>query len=281
MKISMLVMTMMRIEARAKLNFTLEVYQRRDDGYHALRSLVVPISLADEIFIEKDSSLSSDVPYPDDLCLKAAKILGVDGARICVKKRIPAGGGLGGGSADAAATMILLNRQFDLGFSRRELVKLAASVGSDVPALVHGGTVLMEGRGEKVTKWTEMPEIHLVLAFPGVSSSTKEVYENCNCRVTADDKILYNINAALKDGSLDMIAAALQNDLEESAIRLHPEIASAKEALLKAGTIGALMSGSGSTVFGLAPDEEAAREIASSLSAEGLSAWAAKTCPFV
>lgn len=269
------------MQARAKLNFTLEVLGVREDGYHALRSLVVPVSLADEVRVEKADGLSSDVPYPDDLCLKAARILGVRGAKISVVKNIPAGGGMGGGSADAAATMVLLNELCGLGYSREDLARLAAHVGSDVPSLVCGGPVLMEGRGEKVSKWAIMPEIDIVLANPGVASSTREVFANCKSRVTPDDQILYNIETALKSGSLGRIAQALQNDLEESAVALHPEIAAAKKALLGAGAIGASMSGSGSTVFGLAQNGEAARKIASSLSAGGLSAWAVATCPFV
>lgn len=280
-KTPMLTMPAMRIEARAKLNFTLEVLGVREDGYHALRSLVVPISLADEISIDKSATLESDVPYPDDLCLKAARVLGVTGAKISVVKRIPAGGGLGGGSADAAATMILLNGLYGLGHTREGLARLAAQVGSDVPSLVHGGAVLMEGRGETVSKWPSMPVFDVVLANPGVASSTKEVYANCVSRVTSDDEILYTMKTALESGSVEAVAKALQNDLEASAIGLHPEIAAAKKALLDAGAIGASMSGSGSTVFGLARNGEAARKIASSLSAGGLSAWAAKTCPFV
>lgn len=270
-----------KTEARAKLNFTLEVLGVRDDGYHALRSLVVPISLADEVSVSKSDRLESDIPYKDDLCIKAARVLGVDGAKISVVKRIPAGGGLGGGSADAAATMILLNGLYGLGHSREDLVRLGAQIGSDVPSLVHGGAVLMEGRGEIVSKWPAMPVLDVVLANPGVSSSTKEVYARCNSRVTSDGEILYTIRTALESGSLERVAKALQNDLEESAVALHPEIAAAKKALLDAGATGASMSGSGSTVFGLAQNEEAARKIASSLSAGGLSAWAAKTCPFV
>lgn len=279
----MMTTTMMttKTEARAKLNFTLEVLGVRDDGYHALRSLVVPISLADEVSVSKSDRLESDIPYKDDLCIKAARVLGVDDAKISVVKRIPAGGGLGGGSADAAATMILLNGLYGLGHSREDLVRLGAQIGSDVPSLVHGGAVLMEGRGEIVSKWPAMPVLDVVLANPGVSSSTKEVYARCNSRVTSDGEILYTIRIALESGSLERVAKALQNDLEESAVALHPEIAAAKKALLDAGATGASMSGSGSTVFGLAQNEEAARKIASSLSAGGLSAWAAKTCPFV
>ena len=150
----------MTVEANAKVNFTLEVFGKRADGYHALRSVVMPISLSDTLDIEvtEDGSITSDTGYDDDLCVKAARVLRSQisdlrsqiGAAIHVTKRIPAGGGLGGGSADAAAVLRTLNELWKVGLSREELAEIGAQVGSDVPALVMGGPVVMEGRGEKV-----------------------------------------------------------------------------------------------------------------------------------
>lgn len=274
----------MKIEAFAKVNFTLEVLGVRDDGYHALRSLVVPVSLGDTLEIEPSGTLSCDIGYADDLCLKAARVLSPDrGAKIHVEKRIPAGGGLGGGSADAAATLIALNEVWSLGKSREELVEIGALVGSDVPALVHGGAVLMEGRGEKVSPFTVkgggFPKLHLVLCNPGVASSTKEVYAKCNSRVTDDTTILYNMRSALESGDLVRISSAMVNDLQGPAVALHPEIGGALELLRKSGAAGAAMSGSGSTVFGLVPDETRGREIAAFLNLHGFAAWYVHTCP--
>ena len=274
----------MKIEAFAKVNFTLEVLGVRDDGYHALRSLVVPISLGDTLEIEPADTLSCDTGYADDLCLKAARVLSPDrGAKIHVEKRIPAGGGLGGGSADAAATLIALNEVWSLGKSREELVEIGALVGSDVPALVHGGAVLMEGRGEKVSpfgvKGGGFPRLHLVLCNPGVASSTKEVYAKCDSRVTDDATILYNMHSALESGDLVRISSAMVNDLQGPAVALHPEIGGALELLRKSGAAGAAMSGSGSTVFGLVPDETRGREIAAFLNLHGFAAWYVHTCP--
>ncbi|MBQ4471355.1 MAG: 4-(cytidine 5'-diphospho)-2-C-methyl-D-erythritol kinase [Kiritimatiellae bacterium] len=276
--------TTMKIEAFAKVNFTLEVLGVRDDGYHALRSLVVPISLCDTLEITEAETLESDTGYADDLCLKAARVLSPDrGAAIRVIKRIPAGGGLGGGSADAAATLVALNGIWGLGKSRDELVRLAAQVGSDVPALVHGGAVLMEGRGEKVSPFmpegVAFPRLHMVLCNPGVASSTKEVYAKCNSRVTDDASILYNMRTALASGSLERISAAMMNDLQEPAVSLHPEIGGALELLRKSGVIGAAMSGSGSTVFGLVQSEAHGRETAAFLNLHGFAAWYAQTVP--
>jgi len=153
-----------KLLAHAKVNFTLEVLGERSDGYHALRSVVVPISLADTLEIEptEDGSVTSDTGFSDDLCVKAARVLAdlqpstfnlqpALGARIRVTKRIPAGGGLGGGSADAAAVLLGLDDLWRLGLSRTELAEIGAQVGSDVPSLVLGCPVLMEGRGEKVS----------------------------------------------------------------------------------------------------------------------------------
>ena len=289
----------MRIEAYAKVNLTLEVLGKRVDGYHALRSVVLPVSLSDTLVIEAtdDGRLVSDTGYADDLCVKAARVLrdvaasrrpGMDGcgARMRVEKRIPAGGGLGGGSADAAAVLAALNGLWSLGCSPAELAEIGALVGSDVPALVLSrfcGPVLMEGRGEKVAPLlSSAPALHLVLVNPGVFCSTPEVFRHCTPRVTNDASILYNMRTALAAGDLQGVAAALMNDLEPPALALHPEIATARSALQAAGAAGVLMSGSGSTVFGLVPDEAGGRKIAELLNAQGFSAWSVQAqCPVV
>ena len=291
----------MTIEAFAKVNFTLEVLGERADGFHALRSLVVPVSLSDTLEIAPADAFSSDTGYADDLCLKAARTLydalGRDGGdagrggpagaarRPCairVVKRIPAGGGLGGGSADAAATLVALNRMWGAGLSDDALAKLGADVGSDVPALVlaqSGVPVVMEGRGEIVRPVRDAARrLDMVLVNPGVFSSTAEVFSKCKFRVTNDVSILYNILQALRVGDVDGISAAMMNDLEPCAVALHPEIAVAKQALLEAGAVGATMSGSGSTVFGLVRSEDDGHRIASSLVAKGYSAWSAVAC---
>lgn len=286
----------MKVLAPAKVNFTLEVFGKRPDGYHALRSVVVPISLADELEIElaNDGSLSSDAGYDDDLCLKAARLLksqvaslaGGMGARIHVTKRIPVGGGLGGGSADAAAVLRALNELWRLDLTRGELAELGAQVGSDVPALVLGGPVLMEGRGERVEPLSvpgaqagRFPELHLILVNPGVSSSTQEVYAACTPRPPGAPSAAEAMLAALGASGTDAIAAALQNDLQAPAVRLHPEIGAALSALRAAGAAGVTMSGSGASVFGLVPDAATAERLAGELAGRGLAAWPVATLP--
>ena len=286
----------MKVEAFAKVNFTLEVFGKRADGYHALRSAVMPITLADTLDIETtdNGEITSDTGYDDDLCVKAARVLRnvrmfecsnvrMPGAGIRVKKRIPAGGGLGGGSADAAAVLRALNELWKVGLSREELAEVGAQVGSDVPALVMGTPVIMEGRGERITplirsfEHSEHSNIHLVLVNPGVHCSTKEVYAACEPRPLGGEDLTAKMVAALQSGDLERIAAAFMNDLQAPAVKLHPEIADALVSLRTAGVVGAMMSGSGSSVFGLVRDADEAARISSELNARGYQAWPVQT----
>ena len=279
----------MRAEAFAKVNFTLEVFGKRADGYHALRSVVMPISLSDTLDIEvtDDGSITSDTGYDDDLCVKAARILkssvsslpSSPGATIRVTKRIPAGGGLGGGSADAAAVLRALNELWNVGLPREELAEIGAQVGSDVPALVINAPVIMEGRGEKVTPLFNLQPstFNLILVNPGVHSSTKEVYAACEARALDGENLSAKMVAALGTGDVGKIAAALMNDLQPPAVKQHPEIADALVSLRTAGVIGAMMSGSGSSVFGLVGNEAEARRISSEMNARGYKAWPVQT----
>ena len=282
----------MTAEAYAKVNFTLDVYGTRPDGYHALRSVVMPISLADTLEIETttDGSITSDTGYDDDLCVKAARVLKSSvsslpsslGVSIHVTKRIPAGGGLGGGSADAAAVLRALNELWELELPLPELAEIGAQVGSDVPALVLGGVVLMEGRGERVSRIGSSIEqsnnpnnrtINLVLVNPGVLSSTKDVYAACGAREKDSPSPTDAMIAALKTGDLAQIAAATSNDLQAPAVKLHPEIADALTSLRTAGATGVVMSGSGSSVFGFVPDAVTAERISADLNFRGLQSW--------
>ena len=298
----------MKVEANAKVNFTLEVFGKRADGYHALRSVVMPISLFDTLDIEvtDDGEITSDTGYADDLCVKAARALRnvrmfecpnvrMSGARIRVEKRIPAGGGLGGGSADAAAVLRALNELWEIGLSREELAEVGAQVGSDVPALVLGGPVILEGRGEIVKSLgacacgdlsseqrsigasEHLRTLHLVLSNPGINCSTKEVYGACGERSLDGEDLTAKMVAAIESGDLEQIAAALMNDLQEPAVKMHPEIAHALASLKSAGVIGAVMSGSGSSVFGLVHDAAEAERLSSELNARGCRTWPVQT----
>lgn len=260
----------MTVEADAKINLTLEVYGRRADGFHELRSLVQPIALADTLTIEptEDGVIASDTGYGEkDLIVRAARTLRAIcapsrpdlGAHVRVVKRIPACGGLGGGSADAAATLRALNTLWRLGKSPEELAVLGAAVGSDVPALVlaqhYRQPVWMEGRGERVSVAAAACDARrpLVLVHPGVSSATAEVYARCEPRTTPP--------------------AGPVNDLQAAACALHPEIAFARAALVAAGAADVMMSGSGSVVYGFAADAPSAQALAARLRARGCTTW--------
>lgn len=260
----------MTVEASAKINLTLEVYGRRADGFHELRSLVQPIAFADTLDFEpsEGGTIVSDTGYGEaDLIVRAARTLRTAyapsrpnlGTRIHVVKRIPAGGGLGGGSADAAATLRALNELWGLKRSPEELAALGAAVGSDVPALVLAqhfrAPVWMEGRGERVrvAAPAQTARRSLVLVHPGVSSATAEVYARCTPRT--------------------MPATDAVNDLQAAACALHPEIAYALAALVAVGAQDVMMSGSGSVVYGFADGEPSARAIAARLRALGCTTW--------
>lgn len=246
----------MLIEAHAKINLTLAVGDVRPDGYHDLKSVVAPISLCDLVALDAADDIidASGIDFGmENLAVKAARVLrreaGVaNGVRMRIEKRIPSGAGLGGGSADAAATLLGLNSLWGLDWDRSRLVDLAAEVGSDVPALVHGGIVMMEGRGERVGKWLgEKPDMRpLVLLKPRVHASTPAVYREFRA----------------EDRGMGV------NDLQPAACRLYPEIARALQILSGAGGEEAMMTGSGSVVFARAKDRAEAERILERLPGE-------------
>ncbi len=274
----------MTVAANAKVNLTLEVYGRRADGYHELRSVVLPVALADVLAIEPaaNGEISSDTGYGEkDLVVRAARAIhhacpaaASKGAKVHVEKRIPVGGGLGGGSADAAATLRALNDIWGLGLSPVALAEIGAHVGSDVPALVlaqhYRAPVLMEGRGERVRLLDAAERAKLasnglgewiVLANPGVVSSTAEVYARSTPRGKVDS------------GDVDLSAAPPVNDLQAAACALHPEISTALAVLMVAGSSVVMMSGSGSTVFGFTEDYNDAVRIAATMKSVGCKTW--------
>ena len=237
----------MRLEAHAKINWTLEVLGLRADGYHELKSVVLPIGLHDVVEISEASDLDASLfPYGEkDLAYRAAKKLrektGCEkGAAIKIEKRIPAGGGLGGGSADAAAVLTGLNEFWSLALTEEQLLEIAAEVGSDVPALLLGGPVMMEGRGERVRRLTaeelvtyRVPDPKAVeVMTPPIFSSTPAVYREFR----------------------DSDRGLGRNDLEPAALRLYPEISAALETLRKRGLKDVALSGSGSSVYGIAAE---------------------------
>lgn len=293
----------MRIEAYAKVNLTLEVLGMRPDGYHDLRSVVAEVDVSDSVSVAQSNSmsctmsgiessfdidLSSMGSMEDNLAVKAARFMQrltgrANDVDISIGKRIPLGGGLGGGSADAAAVIVALERMWGTGMAPVELANMSASVGSDVPALVlagmSGSMVVMEGRGERVSplKCALPRPVWVVLANPGVFSSTPRVFKECGVSRDAGDKsILERMERAVASGDPAEIASALQNDLSDCAIRIYPEIARARDALMEEGALGSQVSGSGATVFAIARSEAEARSIEDGVRRRGLKAIAAR-----
>ena len=285
--------------APAKVNLSLHILGRRADGYHELDSLLVPIDLCDELVLvrtaggavalsieELGGATFSGLPpdAEDNLVTRAARLLhaacGVRaGVTIHLRKRIPIGGGLGGGSADAAATLTGLDRLWNLGLPRDRLLDLAARVGSDVPALVYGRAVRMQGRGERVTPLSLAPSSDvrgwwLVLAHPGFPVPTRDVYARLVVKstLTPAPETDINLRLALEKGDVERGARSLHNGLQATVFAKYPLLAMLAGALTKAGAVGVLLSGSGASVFGVARDEGHARAVEAGLRA-AIGSW--------
>ena len=286
------------VRTPAKINLYLRVLGKRDSGYHDIESVLVPVSLHDRILLEKtEESLeviiedSSSVPVDairnghseDNLMIKAAMALKKNtgfqgGVRMCLEKNIPIGGGLGGGSADAAGVLIGLNQLWDTGLSRKELITLGGGLGCDIPALIHGGAVLMEGLGEKVSPVSmakgEKSLWWLVLINPGFGVSTGDIYARYSLSLTSVLNPIKHVISALKEGDANLAVKGLFNALQDTVFRKYPLIEIIAENLAKAGSSGVLLSGSGASVFGMARDEEHARELSERVrQLPGCSVW--------
>ncbi len=246
--------------APAKINLTLEVLGKRPDGYHALRSLMVPVDLCDEIEIEPAERLSFDCDDPalvgeENLVLRAARAIGVRAARIALRKRIPTQAGLGGGSSDAAAVLLAARAgAFGEAPSRDELA-VARSLGSDVPFFLVEGGALVEGTGERVTPVGAIAPWAALIVKPPVSISTAEAYRRLDERERPqrprNESVGIRAVAALQRADFAEVARLLTNDFHDDALAQHPEIARAAAAIEAAGRSRALLAGSGSSLFAL------------------------------
>ena len=265
--------------APAKINIVLRVAGLRPDGYHEIASLVVPISLADtvtvsaaaslEVEVTGDPSRTAEVPVGGlNLAIVAALALGATsggrGAHIAIEKRIPSAAGLGGGSADAAATLHALNELWGCGLGAEDLAGIAERVGSDVPALTLGGPVIVGGRGEELRRAVVAPfSWVLVHGERGVASPEAYRWWDEDGGVAGPD--ISAVLAAARAGDPAVLARHLRNDLEGPVVARRPEIGAARDRLLAAGALAAIMSGSGSSVVGLARDAAHAADIAAAI----------------
>jgi 4-diphosphocytidyl-2-C-methyl-D-erythritol kinase len=258
----------------AKINLFLSVRKRRADGYHELTTLMAGIDLYDRITLDYAGHgirLRCDTPHiPRDesnLAFRAARLYETayrrrrrsppfSGLGIALHKRIPAGAGLGGGSSNAATVLKALNDQVPDPLSHADLAALALRLGADVPFFLTGRPALAGGIGERLTPWKDLRPYALLVVFPGCGLATREVFEALNLRLTKCEKKLKDL--LLKRHFFDP-AVHLCNDLEAIATQRCPDIAAIKKELIRSGTLGALMSGSGSSVFGLFGSADEAR----------------------
>lgn len=266
----------LRLKARAKINLTLDVTGKREDGYHLLETIMQTVALYDGIYMKKlekpEIKLKTNLYWlPTDernLAWKAANLMretfGIqEGVFIEIDKRIPVAAGLAGGSTDCAAVLVGMNRLFDLHLSQKELEALAGKLGSDIPYCVRRGTVLCEGVGEIMTNAAHpCPRCYVVLAKLPVSVSTVSVYKGLKWdQVTAHPDTAEMLRA-MEAGDVTKMGSLLCNVLETVTIQMHPEIQRIKERLVELGAEGALMSGSGPTVFALFKEKDAAKQAA-------------------
>jgi 4-diphosphocytidyl-2-C-methyl-D-erythritol kinase len=245
--------------APAKINLFLRVLRKRADGYHDIFSLMQKISLYDElIFSPRPHGIilhcpESDLPTNNNnLVIRAAKAI-FDycdyqfGMEITLLKKIPMTAGLGGGSSDAATTLMALNKICSFKLKKNELIKIGSKIGADVPFFIFGNAALATGIGDKLKHLRNLRQLDLILIKPPFELSTKMVYETLNLRLTRE-KNNYSIPRIL---DLSDIVQVLHNDLESVSLEIHPELTGLKQMLLRHGALGALMSGSGPTVFGI------------------------------
>lgn len=261
----------MRLRALAKINLGLDVVGKREDGYHQVRMIMQTIRMYDQLDMTPSKRpgirLRTNLPYlpvnENNLVCRAARLLmdefQVDqGLDINLKKVIPVAAGMGGGSSDAAAAMVGVNRMFQLGLSSRELMKRAVWIGADVPYCIMRGTVLAEGIGEQLTALAPAPKCYVLIGKPGISVSTKFVYGNLDLSKLDSHPDIDGMIAAMKDNDFYRMVGLMGNVLESVTIPQYPVIEKIKNYMKSCGAVNALMSGSGPTVFGLFDDKEKA-----------------------
>ncbi|MDR2043368.1 MAG: 4-(cytidine 5'-diphospho)-2-C-methyl-D-erythritol kinase [Clostridium sp.] len=258
------------IRAYAKINLGLDVLRRLENGYHEVKMVMQTVGIYDELALRRTvggitlAVDTGEIPADgNNLAHKAAKCLmekyGIsEGIRIRLKKRIPVAAGMAGGSSDAAAVLLGMNRLFGLGLSGEELRKLAVGIGADVPYGIMGGTALAEGIGEKLTALNPAPDCYVLVAKPGIRVSTRRVYEQLRLPGPWKPPDIDGMVAAIGGGDLEGMAARMGNVLESVTAEKYPVIRAWKRRLLELGACNSLMSGSGPTVFGVFAEEAAA-----------------------
>ena len=272
------------IKALAKINIGLDVTGIRDDGYHEVRMIMQTVNLFDKVTITRTTdgriTMSTNLKFlpvnDDNLCIKAAKLLieefGLkEGVHIDLEKHIPVAAGMAGGSTDAAAVLFGVNKIFNLKLSKTALMERGVKIGADVPYCIMRGTALAEGIGEVLSPLPPMIKCPVLIAKPGISVSTKQVYESLDaCFDTVTHPDIDGLIADIKAEDLQSLCSHMGNVLEEVTIPLHPVIADIKKCMMDNGAVGSMMSGSGPTVFGFFDDNRKAKAAKEALTASGM-----------
>ncbi len=275
-----------RVRAHGKINLGLDVIRKREDGYHEVKMIMQSVGLYDGIEIRRlgrskskpgEISIETNLKYlptnENNLAYKAAYLLmeefGIcEDVSIKIKKMIPVAAGMAGGSADAAAVFIGINKMFRLGLSKEQLMDRAVVLGADIPYCILGGTALAEGIGEKLTPIKSMPPCYVVLAKPAISVSTKLVYGNLCVDELEEHPDIDGIIEAINNDDFKLMASKLGNVLETVTLKEYPVIEEIKCMMKGLGATNAMMSGSGPTIFGLFEDIDIARNAYNALKEE-------------
>ena len=268
----------MRLRALAKINLGLDVLRRREDGYHELRMIMQTINMYDQLEMnvteEPGIKITTNLPFvpvnENNLVYKAAKLLMDEfqveqGLMVDLQKFIPVAAGMAGGSSDAAAAMVGVNRLFHLGLSVKDLMKRGVKIGADVPYCLLRGTALAEGIGEELRALPACPDCYVLIGKPGISVSTKFVYENLHANELKEHPPIDEMLEAIQWHNLYKIADLMGNVLETVTIPHYPIIEEIKNHMKDHGALNAMMSGSGPTVFGLFDDKMIAEQACEAL----------------
>ena len=258
----------MRLRAMAKINLGLDILGKREDGYHEVRMLMQTIQMYDLLDIRRKSSpgitLTTNLLYvPSDernLVYKAAKLLMdefaiQEGISMKLTKSIPVAAGMAGGSSDAAAAFVGVNKMFHLGLSEQELMERAVQIGADVPYCIMRGTALAEGIGEKLTRLPQLPKCYILVGKPAVNVSTKLAYENLDLQNMGAHPDIDGMISDIENGDLYTMVSRMGNVFEPGIIGKYPVIQEIKDLMEAHGALKAMMSGSGPTVFGIFDDK--------------------------
>ena len=276
-------MDKMQLKALAKINLGLDVLRKREDGYHDVRMIMQTVRIFDRLALVKQDKegirVRTNLYYlpanENNLVYKAANLLFEEfdipgGLSIDLKKYIPVAAGMAGGSSDAAAAFVGVNRMFHLGLTEEQLMERAVKVGADVPYCIMRGTALAEGIGEKLKRLPKVPECYVLVGKPGINVSTKTAYENLNLAGIGKHPDIDGLIRDIEDGDLYAMASKMENVFEPGIIRQYPVIGNIKELMEEKGALKAVMSGSGPTVFGIFDNRDKMAAAARSLRKSGL-----------